>query len=137
MVAAAHPNHARAGGWDQCGDCGYHACEAKESAMSPSFVACIWRDAWVEAETGISLKDAGDKHKPTIMETRGWLLYEDADGVSIAAERCLDPGEDYYRGRTYIPKVLIQSIKPLNAVKPRGRKHAPASTAHIAAASTS
>ena len=86
---------------------------------SPAFVSCIWRDAWADAVEGVTLKDVADKHRPTIMETRGWLLYEDADGVSILGERCLDIGDDYYRGRSYIPKVLIQSISPWPAVKAR------------------
>lgn len=97
--------------------------------MSPSFVTCIWKDAWVEAEAGVSLKDAVDKHRPTIMETRGWLLYEDVEGISIAAERCLDANEDYYRGRSYIPKVLIQDLYPLKIIKPRGQKHVRAASA--------
>ena len=86
---------------------------------NPAFVTCIWNDAWADAVEGVTLKDAADKHHPTIMETRGWLLYEDEEGVSIAAERCLDKGEEYYRGRSYIPKVLIKSVTPIRVSKPR------------------
>ena len=86
---------------------------------NPAFVACIWNDAWADAIEGVTLKDVADKHRPTIMETRGWLLYEDEEGVSIAAERCLDKGEEYYRGRSYIPKVLIISVTALKISKPR------------------
>ena len=87
--------------------------------MSPEFVSCTWKDAWADAVEGVAPKDAGDKHKPTVMETRGWLVFEDADGVSIFVERCLDKGDEYYRGRSYIPKVLIQSIAPWPPVKVR------------------
>ena len=86
---------------------------------SPIFVSCRWKDAWADAVEGVTLKDVADKHRPTIMETYGWLLYEDDEGISIAAERCLDRGEDYYRGRSFIPKVLIQSITPVKLTKPR------------------
>ena len=57
------------------------------------------------------------------METYGWLLYEDNEGVSIAAERCLDQGEEYYRGRSFIPKALINSISPVSLHNQRKKKN--------------
>ena len=89
------------------------------------FVNCIWADPWADAVESVTLKDVIDKHHPTYWETRGWLLYEDDEGISIAAERCLDEGDESYRGRSYILKVLVKSIQPLNISKPRARAKIP------------
>jgi len=89
---------------------------------NPTFISCVWKDAWADAVEGVTLKDVADKHRPTMMETYGWLLHEDEEGISIAAERCIDKGEEYYRGRSFIPKVLILSITPVKLTKPRQKK---------------
>ncbi len=90
---------------------------------NPEFMECVWKDAWADAVEGTSIKDAADKHKPTVMATRGWLVYEDEEGISLFNERCLDTGEEYYRGRSYILKVNIQSLTALKVLKPRKRKN--------------
>lgn len=90
---------------------------------TPPFIVCIWKDSWADAVGSVTLKDVHETHKPTIMELRGWLIYEDGEGVSIATERCIDkPAEQYYRGRSYILKSLIQSITTVNISKPRRKK---------------
>lgn len=89
---------------------------------SPAFVSCIWADVWADAVESVTLKDAADKHRPMMMETYGWLLYEDSEGISIAAERCLDKGDESYRGRSFILKVLIKTITPVQLTKPRQRR---------------
>lgn len=83
------------------------------------FVVCIWDDAWADATSGTTLQDAHEKHMPTVMETRGWLLVDSDTGVSLFYERCLDKGEEYYRGRTFIPRSLIRSITPVKLSSPR------------------
>jgi len=94
--------------------------------MEPPYIICIWEDAWGDATTGVTLKDVNDTHKATQMETRGWLLLEDEKGISIATERCLDPGQEtYYRGRSFILKAMIKSITPVKLVKPRKPKPPP------------
>ncbi len=85
--------------------------------MDPRFVFVTWDDAWGDAHESVSPADVGEKHKPTIMQTSGWLLRDDEVGVSIFAERCLDHGDGTFRGRTFIPRAMIKSIDP--APKPR------------------
>lgn len=86
------------------------------------YVVCIWKDAWSDAVEGVYVKDAPDKHKPSMMEIRGWLVHEDEDGYSIFPERCIDPGDEYFRGRTFIPKAMVKSITPVKLSKPRTPK---------------
>ena len=97
---------------------------------NPLFVNCIWADAWADAVESVTLKDVAEKHRPMMMETYGWLLYEDNAGVSIAAERCIDKGDESYRGRSFIPRTLIQSISPVKLTKSRSPR-AKKSTAHV------
>lgn len=98
---------------------------ARPTKASPAFVICIWDDAWAESTDAVFQNDAHEKHMPTVMDTRGWLVYEDEKGVSIFNERCLDKGENYYRSRTFIPRTLIRSITEVKLTPPR-RKRAPA-----------
>lgn len=88
---------------------------------SPTLVSCVWRDAWVDGNEPILLKEAHLKHKPLIVTTLGWLLIDNEDGVSIANEKYVDDsGLDTFRGRTYIPKEMVLKVTPLKkARKPR------------------
>lgn len=86
----------------------------------PVLVKVVWDDAWGEAEESFFYKDTHVKHHPVVMHTVGWLLIDDEKGISIACERCLDEGEENYRGRTFIPKSLVRSITPI--VKGRNTK---------------
>jgi hypothetical protein len=89
-------------------------------------VTVVWADAHASAGDQLTVKELDDYHKPTIMETTGWLLREDDVGVTVANERCLDEGDGAFRGRTFIPKSLIQSITPvIKSKKPRKPKAAP------------
>lgn len=86
------------------------------------YVVCIWKDAWADAVEGVSPKDAADKHRPSNLELRGWLVHEDDEGLSIFVERCIDPGEEYYRGRSFIPRSLVKSIEVVKLSRPRRKK---------------
>jgi hypothetical protein len=92
------------------------------SADKVPFVVCIWDDAWADATAGTTLQDAHEKHMPTVMETRGWLVVDTDRGISLFYERCLDKGEEYYRGRTFIPRPLIRSLTPVILTTPRKRR---------------
>lgn len=89
------------------------------------FVSVIWDDAWADATDSVGEKDHDAKHKVTVMETRGWLLKDDAIGVSLFNERCLDAGEEIYRSRTFIPRQLIKSVTPWKLTKPRKPREKP------------
>lgn len=77
-------------------------------------VIVTWNDAWGNAHEDVNPQDVAEGHKPTVMQTVGWLLREDDLGVSLFVERAV---EGSYRGRTFIPKAMIKEIKPV--IKPR------------------
>ena len=85
---------------------------------TPTLVSVEWRDAWVDGNEPILLKEAHLKHKPLIVTTLGWLLIDNPDGVSLANEKYEDDsGLDTFRGRTYIPREMVVKVTPL--IKPR------------------
>lgn len=86
------------------------------------FIEVVWRDAWADAVTAVTLKDVHESHKPELITTFGWLLFEDEDGISLANEVCADGS---YRGRSYIPKVLITKRTVLKLTKPKKPKSIP------------
>jgi len=92
--------------------------------MDAKFVAVQWWDAWADAHESVSPEDAHQKHKATLMETRGWLLCDDEKGVSIFNERCLDEGDGSFRGRTFVPRAMIHSVEPVG--NPRKKRMKPA-----------
>ena len=83
----------------------------------PKLMVLTWNDAWCDATAEVSLKDVHPTHKPTVIETVGWILLNDEMGVSIANEKT---GPDTYRGRTFVLPGMVISIKPYrNPRKPR------------------
>jgi hypothetical protein len=93
-------------------------------AEGPHFSVVIWDDAHSKGADYVSQATLHEAHMPTVMQTLGWVLRDDQVGVSIANERCMDDGEDYYRGYTFIPRSLIKSVTPFTLSRPR-RKKAP------------
>lgn len=85
----------------------------------PDFVIVTWLDAWVDGTGAVTLKDVKETHKPELIQTAGWLLLNDEEGISIANELCSDGS---YRGRTFILKGMIKSVTPFNLVKIRKQK---------------
>jgi hypothetical protein len=97
----------------------------KPTRAEPVLVLAIWDDAWGDAHEIVTIDDASLKHRPTVMQTVGWLLMDTEKGVSLFNERCLDQGEESYRGRTFIPRAMVRSVTPV--IKPRkARKRPPA-----------
>jgi hypothetical protein len=78
-------------------------------------VLVIWNDAW-SSETPVTLDHF--VHEPETVTTIGWLLRDDDTGVQLANEFY----DDTYRGRTFIPRAMIQSVTPYALTKPRQRK---------------
>lgn len=83
----------------------------------PDLYILVWEDAWKESTAEITLLDVKDKHKPSTINTVGWLLLSDEKGVSIANE---DTGDGVYRGGTFVPSGMIKSLKKYKA--PRNRR---------------
>ena len=78
-------------------------------------VVVEWDDAWVNAEEPVSPADVTASHKPTVVRTIGWLLRQDEAGVSLANEHY----ENLYRGRSFIPTVMVRSVTRYQLTKPR------------------
>ena len=91
-------------------------------AASPQLVVAVWEDAWADGTDSVSEHDHDAKHRPTVMQTIGWLLRDDDVGISIFNERCLDKGEESYRSRTFILRSMIRSVTPMNLTTPRKKK---------------
>lgn len=92
------------------------------TVASPQLVIVVWDDAWADGTDSIGEADYDAKHRPTVMQTIGWLLRDDDKGVSVFNERCLDKGEEVYRSRTFIPRAMIKSCTPFSLTKPRKKK---------------
>lgn len=70
-----------------------------------------WDDPQGSATTVINSANIASKHKPVLMETTGWIVRDDADGISICNERYLEEGEWQYRGHTFIVRSLIKRVQ--------------------------
>ena len=92
----------------------------------PPFCIVLWDDAWGAKVDEVSLELAHEAHRPTPMETAGWLIHEDEKGVSVCNERYSELKKDY-RGRTFIPASMIIEIQFINLTKPRKRHEPPKS----------
>ena len=90
----------------------------------PRLYKLISNDAWCDAGAEVSIKDIKDTHKPHLIETIGWLLLSDEEGVSIANEKT-DPYT--YRGRTFVLRGMVVSLVPYR--QPRQRKPKPPAVA--------
>lgn len=90
------------------------------TTKEPQFVIVQWLDAWGKEEDEATLDDAHESHKATPMETAGWLLRDDAKGVSVFCERYGDSPR--YRGRTFIPRSMVVEVQPYKLTKPRKPK---------------
>lgn len=80
-------------------------------------VVVTWDDAWCDATEPISLSEAHVQHKPKVIVTLGYKLLDNEIGISVAAEYYQD--ENVYRGRTFIPRAMVKSVKPYKLTKPR------------------
>jgi hypothetical protein len=80
-------------------------------------VVCVWKDAYTD-EDGISLDDVHHYHKPTLVTTIGWCLLHNEEGITLVNEYY----DKVYRGRTFIPAAMIQSVTPYTLAKPRKKR---------------
>ena len=77
----------------------------------------FWADAQASSTDVITENNIATKHKPIVMETIGWVIRDDEEGVSICNERFKEGGELQFRGHTFVPRSLVLKIK-----KARGGK---------------
>ena len=96
-----------------------------------SYVEVKWLDAWADTENFATAHGIALTHKPMLVRTRGWLIVDDEVGVSVAAEDSLDDGGDIvYRGRTFIPRLMIQSVEPFPPKRTRSKKRSKLPQSH-------
>jgi hypothetical protein len=90
---------------------------------TPTLAVVVWDDAWSGGNDLITLKEVEEKHRPSVMQTLGWVLRNNDEGIFIANERCLDLGAECYRGSTFIPRLMIKSVTPFKLSTPRKPRH--------------
>ena len=76
-----------------------------------------WNDANTDSEP-VTLATVTSVHKPYLVHTLGWLLFEDAAGLTLVTEYY----EDAFRGRTYIPRAMVESIVQYSLTKKRQKR---------------
>ena len=94
--------------------------------MKAQLVVVAWEDAWQDQENFVTLHGIQQTHAPMGVQTIGWLLQDDAIGVSVANERSSDNGQETYRGRTFVPRAMVRSVTPFKMTRPRTKKQEPA-----------
>lgn len=80
-------------------------------------VIVVWDDAHGNAHREVTEDEL--PHRPIIMKTLGWLLRDDATGVSVANELAYDADSQCYRGHSFIPRGMIRSVTPFNLTSVR------------------
>jgi hypothetical protein len=60
-----------------------------------------------------------------LIQTIGWLLQDDSTGVSLANEQSTEDGQQTWRGRTFVPRGMVQSVVPFTAEKAKRAKRVP------------
>jgi hypothetical protein len=87
--------------------------------MDRQLVLVKWLDAWQDQENFSTAHGISATHEPMPVETLGWLIEDDDVGVRVVNERSTQDGHDVFRGRTFVPRAMIQSVTPFNLTKPR------------------
>lgn len=85
----------------------------------PRFVTVVWSDAYADGVEDVTIEHAKEKHRPIVMETRGYMLVDDEVGVSLFHERCRE--DNTFRGRTFILRQNVISVEDF----PTKRKRKP------------
>lgn len=82
-------------------------------------VEVLWDDAHADLVESSTPQDLEDFHHPLVMRTIGWLLRDDLAGVTVANETC--DADQTFRGRTFIPRRLIQEVRVVRSGRSRKR----------------
>ena len=82
-------------------------------------VELVWTDAWADVDGFASEHGISITHKPMIIKTIGWLIQDDDVGVSIANECNTTTDGHTFRGRTFVPRKMVQSMTLYNLTKTR------------------
>ena len=90
--------------------------------MSPEkpIVCVAWEDAHGSIATAYSEHEI--PHASVVILTIGWLLRQDEVGISVANEYC---GDGTWRGVTFVPHGMMQSVTPILTRTPRKKRVKP------------
>jgi hypothetical protein len=99
------------------------------------FGTVVWHDAHASLDE-FSEDEIKKNHKPTLIETRGWILLSDDLGVTYASE-WLDESQTW-RGVGFVPRGMvvsetkkakrIRNAKPAEEPRPLGEAERPSSS---------
>ena len=85
------------------------------------FALVLWNDAHSPASgDSYTVTSIAEVHGSLPVLTAGWVLRDDASGISLAAEWYVE--EPNFRGLTYIPRAMVVEVQRL--AMPRQRKKA-------------
>lgn len=93
--------------------------------MNKRLVLVNWTDANTGSEDVVTKDNIDSLHKPTIVHTLGWAMKEDDVGITV----CTEYYDEAFRGRTFIPRICINSVtdhrltKPPKPRKPKSQSH--------------
>jgi hypothetical protein len=76
-----------------------------------------WDDAWTDNEP-VTQATAHHTHDPYRITTLGWMLVDDAKGITLVNEFY----DGAYRGKTFIPRGLVVKVTEHTLTKPRKPK---------------
>lgn len=85
-------------------------------------VLVIWDDAWQDSDNFATQHGMAQTHHAMPVQTLGWLIADDEQGLSIVNERSSEAGQDVYRGRTFIPRAMVRSVSKFTLTKSRIKK---------------
>lgn len=81
-----------------------------------------WSDAWADTDNFSSAHGIIQSHAPMIVQTLGWVIQDDEVGISVVNELSTEDGKSIFRGRTFIPRAMVQKVTEFTLSKPRKKK---------------
>lgn len=85
-------------------------------------VIVTWHDAWADHDNFASAHGMAQTHEPMVVNTLGYVIVDDEEGLSIANEQSTEDGKTIYRGRTFIPRAMVQRVEEYRLSRARAPK---------------
>ncbi len=90
--------------------------------MNRRLVLVTWHDAWQDTDNFASAHGIASTHQPLVVNTLGWIIADDEVGISVVNEHSHEDGTERFRGRTFIPRPMVQKVTEFALSKPRKKK---------------
>jgi hypothetical protein len=87
----------------------------------------IWRDANTDGTDVLQKDTVSAYHKHTLVHTLGWIMKEDDVGITLVTEFY----DEFYRGRTFIPRENVAEVVRYKLAKTREKKPAAKLTVNL------